>query len=46
VAFIDGAVKPPVNDRTRSVTFCSSDPMRSRTFGRSDLVVANIITVT
>jgi hypothetical protein len=26
VAFIDGAVKPPVNDRTRSVTWCSSDP--------------------
>jgi hypothetical protein len=38
VAFIDGAVKPPVNDRTRSVTWCSSDPMRSRSFGRSDLV--------
>jgi hypothetical protein len=38
VAFIDGSVKPPVNDRTRSVTWCSSDPMRSRTFGRSDLV--------
>ena len=40
VAFIDGSVKPLVNDRTRSVTWCSSDPMRSRTFGRSGFVDA------
>src|SRR6478752_7243872 len=42
VAVIDGSVKPPVNDRTRSVTWCSSDPMlpMGRSRGLRDALAA------